>query len=52
MVFLASVYDVPLPFSAVGGLFLAVFLVGVIYRMVVWAKSPVPYRITTTCGQA
>jgi nitrate reductase gamma subunit len=28
-----------------------VFLAGVTYRTVVWAKSPVPFRIPTTCGQ-
>jgi nitrate reductase gamma subunit len=27
------------------------FLGGYIYRMFVWARSPVPFRITTTCGQ-
>jgi len=29
----------------------AIFVLGIIYRMVKWAKSPVPFRITTTCGQ-
>ncbi|MGI6679832.1 MAG: sulfate reduction electron transfer complex DsrMKJOP subunit DsrM [Dehalobacterium sp.] len=29
----------------------AIFIVGIIYRIVSWAKSPVPFRITTTCGQ-
>ena len=28
-----------------------VFIVGFIYRVVQWAKAPVPFRITTTCGQ-
>jgi nitrate reductase gamma subunit len=28
-----------------------VFIVGFIYRIVQWAKVPVPFRITTTCGQ-
>ncbi|PKN53505.1 MAG: menaquinol oxidoreductase [Deltaproteobacteria bacterium HGW-Deltaproteobacteria-13] len=28
-----------------------VFLGGFIYRIVKWAKSPVPFRIPTTCGQ-
>lgn len=28
-----------------------VFLVGIIYRIVGWARSPVPFRIPTTCGQ-
>ena len=30
---------------------LLVFLGGVIYRVVRWAKTPVPFRIPTTCGQ-
>jgi nitrate reductase gamma subunit len=30
---------------------LAVFIVGVIYRVILWARSPVPFRIPTTCGQ-
>ena len=29
----------------------AVFIAGFIYRIVKWAKAPVPFRITTTCGQ-
>jgi len=29
----------------------AVFLFGVIYRVVNWGRSPVPFRIPTTCGQ-
>jgi nitrate reductase gamma subunit len=28
-----------------------VFVAGFIYRIVQWAKAPVPFRITTTCGQ-
>ncbi|MBF0450003.1 MAG: sulfate reduction electron transfer complex DsrMKJOP subunit DsrM [Candidatus Magnetomorum sp.] len=28
------------------------FAIGVIYRIVNWAQSPVPFRIPTTCGQA
>jgi nitrate reductase gamma subunit len=28
-----------------------IFLGGFIYRIVKWAKSPVPFRIPTTCGQ-
>ena len=27
------------------------FAMGVIYRIINWAQSPVPYRIPTTCGQ-
>jgi nitrate reductase gamma subunit len=29
----------------------AIFVVGVIYRIVNWATSPVPLKIPTTCGQ-
>jgi nitrate reductase gamma subunit len=29
----------------------ALFLGGFIYRMIKWAKAPVPFRIPTTCGQ-
>ncbi len=35
----------------VPGIAFAVFLVGIIYRVVDWAKSPVPFRIPTTTGQ-
>jgi len=34
------------------GIAFAVFLGGIIYRVVRWAQSPVPFRIPTTCGQA
>jgi len=30
---------------------MALFVIGMIYRAVYWARSPVPFRITTTCGQ-
>ncbi|MFH0811694.1 MAG: sulfate reduction electron transfer complex DsrMKJOP subunit DsrM [Pseudomonadota bacterium] len=30
---------------------LITFIGGFIYRILHWAKSPVPFRITTTCGQ-
>jgi len=29
----------------------AVFLAGFVYRVVKWSGAPVPFRITTTCGQ-
>lgn len=29
----------------------AVFIGGIIYRVVKWGRSPVPFRIPTTCGQ-
>ncbi|ATW27376.1 menaquinol oxidoreductase [Candidatus Formimonas warabiya] len=37
---------VVLPYGA-----FALFVLGVIYRIGVWARSPVPFRIPTTCGQ-
>ena len=43
---LEFVFGVILPYIAV-----AVFVVGFIYRIVNWAKSPVPFRIPTTSGQ-
>lgn len=30
---------------------LAVFLVGIVYRVMKWASSPTPFHIPTTCGQ-
>jgi len=41
-----SLFGVWIPYAA-----LFVFLGGVIYRLVRWAKAPVPFRIPTTCGQ-
>ncbi len=32
-------------------LVLAVFLLGMVYRIIRWARAPVPFRIPTTCGQ-
>lgn len=40
------VLGVIVPYAA-----LAIFLVGVSYRVVKWAATPVPFRIPTTCGQ-
>lgn len=28
-----------------------IFIVGVVLRVIRWARSPVPFRIPTTCGQ-
>ncbi len=39
-------FGVVLPCAAV-----AIFLVGLVYKVLRWAGAPVPYRITTTCGQ-
>ena len=35
----------------VPGVAFAVFVVGVVYRVVRWGRSAVPFRIPTTCGQ-
>ena len=40
------IFGVVFPYLAI-----SIFIVGVIYRVYLWAKSPVPFRITTTCGQ-
>lgn len=39
-------FGVLIPYAAI-----AIFLIGFCYRVVQWAKSPVPFRIPTTCGQ-
>jgi len=41
-----AVLGVAVPYAA-----FTVFLAGFCYRVVLWALSPVPFRITTTCGQ-
>jgi nitrate reductase gamma subunit len=43
---LENVFGVFIPYLAI-----AIFLIGFIYRILSWAKSPVPFRITTVCGQ-
>lgn len=43
---LNSLFGIFLPYAA-----LAIFIIGFVYRVVHWARSPVPFRITTTCGQ-
>ncbi|MEW6249106.1 MAG: sulfate reduction electron transfer complex DsrMKJOP subunit DsrM [Planctomycetota bacterium] len=43
---LGWVFGVVLPYLAV-----AVFLGGLVYRVLGWARVPVPFRIPTTCGQ-
>lgn len=39
-------FGVVIPYAA-----FFIFTIGVIYRVVKWAKSPVPFSIVTTCGQ-
>jgi len=43
---LGWLFGIVIPYAAV-----ALFLYGVILRIVGWARSPVPFRITTTAGQ-
>ncbi|MBA2849128.1 menaquinol oxidoreductase [Thermosulfuriphilus ammonigenes] len=43
---LRYLFGVVIPYVA-----FATFLGGIIYRVVKWAQSPVPFRIPTTCGQ-
>ncbi|ROQ91052.1 sulfate reduction electron transfer complex DsrMKJOP subunit DsrM [Desulfosoma caldarium] len=43
---MTSLFAVIIPYAAV-----ALFFVGVVARVVRWARSPVPFRIPTTCGQ-
>ena len=40
------VFGTILPYLA-----LVLFIGGVVYRILLWAKSPVPFRIPTSCGQ-
>jgi len=40
------VFGIAIPYVA-----MALFLGGFCYRVINWAKSPVPFRIPTTCGQ-
>ncbi len=43
---LYSLFGIIVPYGA-----FLVFLIGVAVRIIKWARSPVPFRITTTCGQ-
>ena len=43
---LRVIFGAFIPYSA-----FLIFLCGVTYRVVRWARSPVPFRIPTTCGQ-
>jgi nitrate reductase gamma subunit len=40
------IFGIVIPYAAI-----AIFLVGVIARILSWANVPVPFRIPTTCGQ-
>ena len=43
---LQVLFGIIVPYAA-----LATFFVGIVYRVVSWARSPVPFRIPTTAGQ-
>jgi len=43
---LTALFGIVIPYLA-----LVVFLAGVVYRVLGWARSPVPFRIPSTCGQ-
>jgi nitrate reductase gamma subunit len=43
---LQYLFGVILPYTA-----MAIFIAGIIYRVLRWAQSAVPFRIPTTCGQ-
>ena len=43
---LQSLFGIVIPYIA-----FAVFVLGIIYKVMGWAKVPVPFRIPTTCGQ-
>jgi len=43
---LQPVFGIVIPYAAI-----AIFLAGIVWRVVRWARSPVPFRIPTTCGQ-
>ncbi len=43
---LTALFGVVIPYIAI-----VIFLLGFIYKVIGWAKSPVPFRIPTTCGQ-
>ncbi len=43
---LELLFGVIMPYAA-----MAAFLAGLVYHVIKWARSPVPFRIPTTCGQ-
>lgn len=44
---LTTLFGVVIPYLAI-----LIFIVGFVWRILEWAKIPVPFRIPTTCGQA
>jgi nitrate reductase gamma subunit len=45
--FLPFFFGILVPYAAI-----LIFISGFIYKVLSWARSPVPFRIPTTCGQA
>ena len=43
---LGALFAVAVPYAA-----FAIFVLGFLYRLFGWARSPVPFHIPTTCGQ-
>ena len=43
---LEALFGIIIPYVA-----LLTFLIGVVYRVIMWARTPVPYRVPTTAGQ-
>jgi nitrate reductase gamma subunit len=43
---LEALFGIIIPYAA-----LLTFLIGVVYRILIWARTPVPYRVPTTAGQ-
>jgi nitrate reductase gamma subunit len=43
---LGFLFGIIFPYAAI-----ALFLAGFVYRILKWARAPVPFRIPTTCGQ-
>jgi len=41
-----TLFAVIIPYAAA-----ATFVIGLVYRVVKWAKAPVPFHIPTVCGQ-
>lgn len=41
-----SLFAIFIPYVA-----FAIFFFGLIYRIIIWARSPQPFKIPTTCGQ-
>lgn len=43
---LEAVFGIIIPYAS-----LLIFIAGIVYRVITWARTPVPYRIPTTAGQ-